>query len=83
LLPAIAHLDFGAPAEFSDGFATGMRIAAVVAVVGGVIAWVTIRTAREARPAESPAVHVCGPANTVLRPATTRPPERTQVTLTG
>jgi hypothetical protein len=72
LLPAIAHLDTAAPADFSSGFATGMRIAAVVAMGGGVIAWVTIRTAREARAAEPPAVHVCGPVNTVLRPGTPR-----------
>lgn len=43
LLPALAGLDLSNAANLDHGFARAMRIAALVCVAGGVIAWLTVR----------------------------------------
>lgn len=45
LLPALVGLDSGSAGDFSAGFSDAMVIAAGISVVGGGVAWATIRTA--------------------------------------
>jgi hypothetical protein len=48
LLPSLVGLDSAGTARaFTDAFSNAMYISAVVAALGGVIAWLTIRTTRE------------------------------------
>jgi hypothetical protein len=48
LLPSLVGLDSAGTADaFTDAFSNAMYISAVVAALGGVIAWLTIRTTRE------------------------------------
>jgi EmrB/QacA subfamily drug resistance transporter len=68
-LPAVAGLSAGVAvgsSAFSEGFETAMLIAAGIAVIGGVIAWVTIREpdSRVAprHPSPSQACTACAPA---------------------
>ncbi len=56
-LPALAGLGAGTqvgPGAFSDGFQTAMLIAAAVSLAGGVIAFLTIRTAQPEPPRTHP-----------------------------
>ncbi len=78
-LPAAAGLTAGTTVgsdAFSDGFHTAMLIAAGVALLGGLIAWLTIRGGREVdRPARHPSPsQACGPAT---QSGETRSPNRT------
>jgi hypothetical protein len=56
VLPAVAGIDTSKPATIDDGFATAMWISGIAAVVGGVIAFLTIRTAARVAPTVQPAV---------------------------
>jgi hypothetical protein len=57
ILPAVIHLDTTLPpSEFTDRVSTAMRISAVLAAAGGVIAFVTVRAVRRVRPVTSPSV---------------------------
>jgi len=62
-LPALAGLGAGTqvgPGAFSDGYQTAMLIAAAVSLAGGVIAWLTIRTAQPESPHTHPhPTHAC------------------------
>ncbi|MGZ4801653.1 MAG: DHA2 family efflux MFS transporter permease subunit [Acidimicrobiia bacterium] len=49
-LAGISNADFGNPVDFSDGFHLAMVIAGATLMVGGLLAWVTIR-----RPLHAPA----------------------------
>ncbi len=42
-LAGISNADFGSPVDFSDGFHNAMVIAGVVLILGGLLAWATIR----------------------------------------
>jgi hypothetical protein len=42
-LAGISNADFGNPADFSDGFHNAMMIAGAVLILGGLLAWATIR----------------------------------------
>ena len=68
VLPAAAGLSASTavgPGEFSDGYGTAMLIAAAIAALGGVISWVTIRSAGGRRaprhPSSSQACTACSP----------------------
>jgi MFS family permease len=61
VLPAVAGLETAATgAEFSDGYQTALLISAVLAALGGVVAWLTIRTAAKVRtPTNASPVYAC------------------------
>ena len=48
-LAGISNADFGNPIDFSDGFQSAMMIAGAVLILGGLLAWTTIR-----RPVQTP-----------------------------
>ena len=63
VLPGVTGLtgdEFYVPSAMTDGFQMSMLICAVVAVLGGVVAWSTIRDRREV-PIPEPAEGFCCP----------------------
>jgi EmrB/QacA subfamily drug resistance transporter len=83
LLAGITGDSYRDAAEFSDGFRTGMLIASVLVLAGGVVGFLTVRNpSPEERPAEPPD-HVgryhCGVEGPSLTecPRSTSPPTRT------
>ena len=61
VLPALAGLDTSASAStFTDGYRTALVIAAGLALVGGVVSWLTIRTvARVRTPTQASVNYAC------------------------
>jgi EmrB/QacA subfamily drug resistance transporter len=61
LLPSIVGLDTsGAAAALDSGVDDAMVVAAALAVAGGVIALLTVRTVSKVAPTTQPALHPCG-----------------------
>jgi EmrB/QacA subfamily drug resistance transporter len=57
ILPAVIHLDTTlGPQAFTDRVAVAMRISAGLAFLGGLIAFLTVRTVRPAQPVTQPAL---------------------------
>jgi EmrB/QacA subfamily drug resistance transporter len=80
-LPAAAGLSAGTavgPGAFSDGYRTAMLIAAAIAAIGGLIAWLTVGEAEDAPPAprhpsSSQACTSCPRDTEASEPAPSRP----------
>ena len=60
VLPVVAGIDSSAPSALQHGYPLAMRISAVVAAAGGVVAFLTIRTKVHVAPTSQPSlVHPC------------------------
>jgi EmrB/QacA subfamily drug resistance transporter len=60
VLPAVAGIKSATPVTLQTGFATAMRICAVTCALGGVVAFLTVRTAARVRTApQASVVHAC------------------------
>jgi EmrB/QacA subfamily drug resistance transporter len=61
VLPAVAGLETAdTGASFTDGYRTALMIAATLAAIGGVVSWLTIRTAAKVRtPTNASPVYAC------------------------
>jgi EmrB/QacA subfamily drug resistance transporter len=68
LVAGLSHDDFGDAAAFADGFMTAMRLAAGLALAGGLLAWFTIRR-DEPMSERLPSEYHCAAGGPPLRPA--------------
>src|SRR5207245_541655 len=60
VLPAVAGIRSATPQTLSTGYATAMRICAATCAVGGVLAFLTVRSAARVRSVAHPSVlHSC------------------------
>lgn len=60
VLPGVASIDLARPRTLADGFSDAMLMCAALCAMGGVLAFITVRTAKKVRPVpQASIVHPC------------------------